>query len=85
MIICQVSPRTRRQPSSTSEDVSTSKPHPNNSRLARYGATNLQFGIYYDKIFKKEYLPSRIRYNQFFFYGITLWFFYTLHTNVIKQ
>ena len=34
---------------------------------------NLNFGIYYDKLFKKEYLPTRIRYNQFFFY--TAFFF----------
>ena len=50
----------------------------------RYGATNLQFGIYYDKVFKKEYLPSRIRYSQFFFYSAALYFFYTLHTRVRK-
>ena len=25
--------------------------------------------VYYDKIYKKEYLPSRIRYNQFFFFA----------------
>ena len=50
--------------------------------INRYGATNLQFGIYYDKVFKKEYLPSRIRYSQFFFYSAALYFFYTLHTRV---
>ena len=46
-------------------------------RLMCYMHNNLNFGIYYDKIYKKEYLPSRIRYNQFFFYaalfgGVTL-------------
>ena len=30
---------------------------------------NFNFGVYYEKIFKKEYLPTRIRYNQFFFYA----------------
>ena len=39
-----------------------------NSRLYEYVAANAGFGIHYDKIFKKEYLPSRVRYNQFFFY-----------------
>ena len=38
-------------------------------RLAQYAVHNLNFGIYYDKLYKKEYLPSRIRYNQFFFYA----------------
>ena len=38
-------------------------------RLAQYMVHNFNFGIYYDKIYKKEYLPSRIRYNQFFFYA----------------
>ena len=46
----------------------------------RYGANNLQFGLYYDKVFKKEYLPTRIRYNQFFFYAGLIYFVYTLHT-----
>ena len=48
-------------------------------RLYEYGANNLQFTIYYDKVFRKEYLPSRIRYNQFFFYAAAIWFVYTLH------
>jgi len=34
--------------------------------------TNAPPGVYYDKVFKKEYLPSRIRYNQFFFYAFLL-------------
>ncbi len=50
----------------------------------RYGSTNLQFGLYYDKVFKKEYMPSRIRYNQFFFYAIFAYFIYTVHTKVRK-
>ena len=37
-------------------------------RLLEYYGRHLNFSIYYDKIYKKEYLPSRIRYNQFFFY-----------------
>ena len=40
-----------------------------NLRLYEYVAANAGFGIHYDKIFKKEYLPSRIRYSQFFFYA----------------
>ena len=39
------------------------------SRLYDYMSTNFFFSIYYDKLYRKEYLPSRIRYNQFFFYG----------------
>ena len=39
-----------------------------NSRLIEYLGHNLGFGIHYDKIYKKEYLPSRVRYSQFFFY-----------------
>ena len=51
-------------------------------RLYEYGANNLQFTIYYDKVFRKEYLPSRIRYNQFFFYSIFIYFLYNLHHKV---
>ena len=40
-----------------------------NTRLFEYAGQNIGFGIHYDKIYKKEYLPSRIRYNQFFFYA----------------
>ena len=48
-----------------------------NSRLYEYVAANAGFGIHYDKIYKKEYLPSRVRYSQFFFYTgfITLSYF----------
>ena len=38
-------------------------------RLMTYASQNLNFSLYYDKLYKKEYLPSRIRYNQFFFYA----------------
>ena len=38
-------------------------------RLLSYYAQNFNFAIYYDKLYKKEYLPSRIRYNQFFFFA----------------
>mgnify|MGYP006130177303 CR=1 FL=1 len=38
------------------------------ARLFEYLSSNIGFGIHYDKIYKKEYLPSRIRYSQFFFY-----------------
>ena len=38
-------------------------------RLFHYAAANFNTGLYYDKIYKKEYLPSRIRYNAFFFYA----------------
>ena len=48
----------------------------------RYGAGNLNFGVYYDKVNRKEYLPSRVRYNQFFFYAIAVYFFATLHSKV---
>ena len=40
-----------------------------NERFMQYASQNFNFGLYYDKIYKKEYLPSRIRYNQFFFYA----------------
>ncbi len=30
-------------------------------------------------MFRKEYLPSRIRYNQALFYGVGIWFLWTLH------
>ena len=40
-----------------------------NERLVSYYTMNYNFSIYYDKMYKKEYLPSRIRYNQFFFYA----------------
>ena len=43
-------------------------PNLHRSRLSAYATQHLNFGIYYDKIYKKEYLPTRIRYNQFFFY-----------------
>ena len=38
-------------------------------RVCSYAIHNFNFGIYYDKIYKKEYLPTRIRYNQFFFFA----------------
>ena len=40
------------------------------TRLLNYAANNLNFGIYYDKIYTNAYLPNRIRYNQVFFYAI---------------
>ena len=43
--------------------------HQHNARLSDYMLHNFNFGLYYDKIYKKEYLPSRIRYNQFFFFA----------------
>ena len=49
-------------------------------RLYEYSANNLHVSIYYDKIFKKEYLPSRIRYSQFFFFSGLAYFLYTVHT-----
>ena len=49
---------------------------------SRYGANNLNVTVYYDKVFKKEYLPSRIRYNQFFFYSLAFYFLYTVHNKV---
>ena len=38
-------------------------------RLLNYLYNNGGFSIYYDKLYKKEYLPTRIRYNQFFFFA----------------
>ncbi len=38
-------------------------------RLGIYLSQNLSFSLYYDKMYKKEYLPSRVRYNQFFFFA----------------
>ena len=40
------------------------------TRLVNYTLNNLNFGIYYDKIYTNAYLPNRIRYNQFFFYSL---------------
>ena len=40
-----------------------------NQRALEYAGSNFGFGIHYDKIYKKEYLPSRIRYSQFYFYS----------------
>ena len=34
------------------------------------GYGNYGFRIHYNKIFKNEYLPARVRYNQFFFWSI---------------
>ena len=39
-------------------------------RLYEYGANNAFPALYYDKVFRKEYQPSRIRYNQFFFFAV---------------
>ena len=39
------------------------------SRFLEYTGNTINFGIYYNKIYKKEYLPTRIRYNQVFFYA----------------
>ena len=38
-------------------------------RMLQYSGMNFSFSLYYDKLYKKEYLPSRIRYNQFFFWA----------------
>ena len=38
-------------------------------RMWTYYTHNFNFSIYYDKLYRKEYLPSRISYNQFFFYS----------------
>ena len=46
--------------------------------MAEYASVNFGFSIYYDKIYKKEYLPSRIRYSQFFFYTLLFGGVYTL-------
>ena len=47
-------------------------------RLLKYMEVNLFPSIYYDKIYTKAYLPSRIRYNQFFFYSCLAFFGYGL-------
>ena len=52
-------------------------PKLHSSRMSKYMVHNLNFGIYYDKIYKKEYLPTRIRYNQFFFYTLLIGGFMT--------
>eukprot|EP00347_Sterkiella_histriomuscorum_P014692 403359914 len=50
-------------------------------RLGEYACNNFGFSIYYDKVHKKEYLPSRVRYNQFFFYSVLFYFvFKQAHT-----
>ena len=38
-------------------------------RFLQYSTMNFNFAVHYDKLYKKEYLPSRIRYSQFFFYS----------------
>ena len=50
--------------------------------MCRYGASNIGFSIYYDKVFKKEYMPSRIRYNQFFFYSVLGYCLYNFYNKV---
>ena len=50
-------------------------------RRFAYRPHNIGFALYYDKIYKKEYLPSRIRYNQFFFYtGLFTAYYFFLST-----
>ena len=50
--------------------------------MYRYGANNFSFSFYYDKIYKKEYLPSRIRYSQFFFYSFIAYYAYNFRSKV---
>ena len=38
------------------------------NRQGNYLAENAMFSVYYNKIYKQQYLPSRIRYSQFFFF-----------------
>jgi hypothetical protein len=46
--------------------------------ICRYMPNNIGFSIYYDKVHKKEYLPSRVRYNQFFFYAAAFFLYLRL-------
>ena len=39
------------------------------TRLWQYAEQNLVPTIYYDKLYRKEYLPTRVRYSQFFFFA----------------
>ncbi|CDW80949.1 UNKNOWN [Stylonychia lemnae] len=47
-------------------------------RCYLYLSKNALPSIYYDKVFKKEYLPSRVRYNQFFFYAALGYYIFKL-------
>ena len=54
-----------------------------NQRLMQhYGNLNFGFRIHYNKLFKPEYLPARVRYNQFFFYSILVLGLYQFKANV---
>ena len=33
---------------------------------------NFGFRVHYNKLFKPEYLPARVRYSQFFFYTLAI-------------
>ena len=48
------------------------------TRLWQYAEQNMLPTIYYDKLYRKEYLPTRVRYNQALFFAGFLgmaWFF----------
>ena len=46
--------------------------------MQHYGNLNFGFRIHYNKLFKPEYLPARVRYNQFFFYSILVFGLYQI-------
>jgi len=52
------------------------------SRIIRYAMSNMFPHIHYEKLFKKEYLPSRIRYSQFVFYVALAGLFYIDYPSV---
>ena len=40
------------------------------SRGFDYAINNFGFRLQYNRLFKTEYLPARVKYNQFFFFAI---------------
>ena len=45
---------------------------------------NMGTPIYFDKVHKKEFLPTRIRYSQFFFYSLAFYLFVAKSNQVTK-
>mmetsp|Transcript_4817 Transcript_4817/g.8264 ORF Transcript_4817/g.8264 Transcript_4817/m.8264 type:complete len:97 (-) Transcript_4817:149-439(-) len=55
------------------------------NRLNMYSSANFGFTAYYQKIYKKEYLPTRVRYNQFFYYLLAMPIFYLIFSKSHSQ
>jgi hypothetical protein len=50
--------------------------------MQHLGNLNFGFRIHYNKFYKPEYLPARVRYNQFFFFSILAIGLYRLKSSV---